>query len=536
MAKKQKEKTPKPIHATVRAKTDTLLGIDRLLETHETWLAWSIVSAYFIIMTFLTLRYHTTGGFGVETDFYAELAHQARLLLRGDFSVLNYGPKGPMYSFILAGAYLPVREYFTAGLLINLISSFVFLIALFYLVKRVFNRITAFAVILAVACNATFQSNTYQAGSDMPFMALSMLSMYFLFTRDTRTSLILSAVFGLCAFLTRYNGTFVATGTMLYLAFTGGSLTQRLKRMGIWLGVFILLGLPWFMPNTIVRGNPVYNSNYLNVAIEFYGIGQEGFSTETWYDELPDRFQSMGDVILHDPVHFSAHFISNIVTHFLLDIQKLIGIRLGIFIVLGGLLLFTLKPDRTMLLYFAFGVFYFMILALVFYNERFSMFLVAMYLPAATWPFTEKKLTRRLGRLWAVPVMVIFVLIASYGYTSALTTYRGIKPTPLMLDLKAVGKALDRIEPDKTQTLVARKPNTAHYAGLAPLMFPEDAKTVDQLVAYCREHNARYVLYSPVEYQFRPNLRILYNSEFTHPEVEMLTHGASSVIYRIKGL
>ena len=59
-----------------------------------------------------------------------------------------------------------------------------------------------------------------------------------------------------------------------------------------------------------------------------------------------------------------------------------------VFVILGMLLLTVIRPVKGRLLYFAFGFFYFLILALVFYNSRFSLFLLAMYIPLAVWPFT----------------------------------------------------------------------------------------------------------------------------------------------------
>ncbi|MFC1490178.1 glycosyltransferase family 39 protein [Candidatus Latescibacterota bacterium] len=536
MGKKQTAATSQKLPG-IRKNHDFLSYLDSVLEKHETWLSWSIVSAFFLVMSFLTLRYHTTGGFGVETDFYAELAYQAQLLLRGDFSPMNYGAKGPVYSLILAGVSLVVRDLFVSGLLINLISGFTFLIVLFYLVKQIFNRITAFVVILAVAFNFSFQSYIYQAGSDLPFMALSILSIFFLYRSEKRKYLVLSAVFGLFAFLTRYNGAFIAFGSMLYLAFSGGTAKERLKRIGLWTAVYICLGLPWFIPNYIVRGNPVYNSNYINVMIDFYGIGKEGFSVETWYDRLPDKFNSLGDVILYDPVHFITHLSANIITHFLLDIQKLIGLGLGIFTVLGIPMLFIVKPSRKMLLYFSFGIFYFLILTLVFYNARFSLFLITLYLPLAVWPFTEKKVSKYLRKFSGVPVILIFTMTLYSGYTSSKVTVYDIKNVnPLLEELKIIGENLDKIEVDKSQKILARKPNTAHYAGLTPIMFPEDVDTVEKLIDYCNEIKARYILYSATEYEIRPKMRILYDKNYEHPGLERVFYNRAGFVYRVRGI
>ena len=541
MAKRQQKKKRKKnivvISGTTDKKQDFISKISGFAERISPWLPWAIALIYFILMGFLTFRYHRVGGFGVETDFYAELAHQTQKLLNGQFSLLYYGNKGPVYSLILAGVYLFVHEYFYAGLLINLISSFVFLIVLYYLVKNVFNKITSLIVTFAVIFNYTFQSYTYQAGSDMPFMAMCVLSIYFLFRSPKTSNLVFSAIFGLLAFLTRYNGAFIVIGSILYLAVIGDSLSNRIKRIGLWVAVFIVVGLPWFIPNYIARGNPIYNYNYYNIMIEFYGIGQEGFSIESWYKNLPEKFTGFGDVIFYDPAYFIKHLAVNVVKHFWLDIQRLIDLRLGIFVILGSIMLFFVKPDRRKLVYFSFGIFYFLILTLVFYNERFSMYLVSVYIPMAVWPFTEKKILAPLKKLSIIPVLVIVILIATYGYTSTKKViHEIINPPAILAEFKEMGKALDSIEPNKSQNIIARKPHVAHYAGLNPIMFPEDATTVEKLVNYCSENGIRYVLYSAVEYNMRPRMRMLFDMNIEHQGLEKIIVRQSSIIYRVSGI
>ncbi len=236
--------------------TDILTRFDTMIGSWEPWLAWLIAGLYTAVMAFLTFRYHKIGGFGVETDFYAELAQQAKLLLSGQFSPHNYGLKGPVYSLFLAGFYLIVRDMFTAGLLINLASAYLFLVLIYFTVRQVFNRLTALFTILAIAANYSFQSYTYQAGSDMLFIALGAASMYVLFRSDGRSwkMTALSAVLGLMTFLTRYNGAFIIMGTAVFFLLSDRPVKEWARQFGIWIGVFIAAGLPWFIPNYITRG------------------------------------------------------------------------------------------------------------------------------------------------------------------------------------------------------------------------------------------------------------------------------------------
>jgi len=506
------------------------------LGSFGTWIPAVIALVYFAVMSYLTFRYHDIGGLGVETDFYVELVPQAKKLLAGAFSPHNYGAKGPVYSVFLAVFTLVFRDWFRAGLVLNIVSGTVFLFVAFRLFERVFNRVTAVLATFAVATNYVFLSYTYQAGSDLPFMALSALSIFFLFGSGGRRDLALSAVFGLLAFLTRYNGAFVVMGTVLYLALgTAGGGRDRLKRIGLWLAVFLAAGLPWFIPNWLATGNPVHNDNYMNVMLEFYGSGKDGVSYENWTDALPKEFTGLGDIVLYDPVYFAQRLLRNAAGHFLSDMKMLVGRGTGVFVVIGMLLFPFAGTGRKRPFFLAFGLFYFLILTLVFYNVRFSLFLLAVYLPFAVWPFISERLVKRLGNLTLVPLAAVALLTAVTAVTSTGAVYREIRDAPDYLrDLRDLGLALDSAEPDKTKTIIGRKPHVAYFAGLDARMFPQDIHSVPELTAWCRENGIDYILYSGIEAGARPHVRDLLNVGADHPGLEKVYHNRFGVIYRVK--
>ena len=500
----------------------------KALKKIEPWLPWTVAGVVLAVISYLAFRYHTVGGLGVETDFYAELYPPAKELLDGRFSPLNYSAKGPVYSILLAGVYLIVRDFFTAGLVLNLACGAAFLVVLYFLVKTVFNTLTAAITLFAAALNYLFLSHVYQVGSDVPFMLLCALSMYFLFRDRGKGDLALSAVFGLLAFLTRYNGAFLVMGAFVYSALTGDSLRERCKRIGLWMAVFAVAGLPWFIPNWIVTGSPVKNDNYVNVMMDFYG----GADYEKWTDALPKQFTGMADLFLYDPAYFILHYAKNVALHFSRDMRELAGMGVGIFVILGMLLLTVIRPVKRNLLYLAFGVFYFLILALVFYNPRFSLFLLAVHLPFAVWPFTLKIRSEYLR--WGSRLMLAacVVMICSSAPASIGKVNREIRNSPEFL--RDLGRALGSVEPDKTQKIIARKPHTAYYAGLQPIMFPNEPRTIDGLVTYCRAHGIRYILYSVIEAQARPNLMDLENIGEKHPGLAEVCHNRFGVIYRLE--
>ena len=504
------------------------------VERYAPWFPWVLALLYFVVMSYFTFRYHRIGLEGVETDFYVELVPQAKKLLAGDFSPLNYGTKGPVYSILLSVMYLIMRDYFYAGLLINLLSAAVFLVVVYFLINKVFNVYTAIIAAFAIAFNYVFQSYTYQAGSDMPFMAMCALSMYFLFKNTGRRDIVFSSLFGLLAFLTRYNGIFIVLGSVVYLTVIGGSWKERLKCAGLWIGVFVLAGLLWFVPNWLATGNPVHNDNYINVMLEFYAIGKGTGSYEKWLDVLPEEFTSLGEIFFYDPVYFIKRIAHNSLTHFLADMTELLGLKLGIFVVPGLILLWFLKADRKKLVYLSFGVFYFLILTLIFYNARFSLYLMVFYIPLAVWPLTGQKIENFIGRLSWVPRAALILVILSYSYLTPKAVLTEIKDSPpFLIYLKELGIALGKTEPDKSKKIIGRKPHVAYFSGLEASMFPEKPKTVGELVEFCHEYNIDYILYSGVEEFFRPDVKILLNVGQKNPGLEMVYYNKFGVIYRV---
>ncbi|MFA6471859.1 MAG: glycosyltransferase family 39 protein [Candidatus Latescibacterota bacterium] len=508
-------------------------GLTRAFDKIDPWFPWIVGAVYFLIMAWLTFRYHTVGGLGVETDFYAELYPGAKQLLAGHFSPLNYGAKGPVYSFLLAGIYLIVRDYFTAGLLLNLLSAALFLPILYLLVKNVFNRLTAVITLFAVMFNAMFLNYTYQAGSDIPFMLICALSMFYLFRGRGKADFVLSAVFALLAFLTRYNGAFIILGAAVFFAWSEGALAARLKKFGLWLAIFIAAGLPWFISNAVVTGSPMHNDNYVNVMMDYYGMGKPGVTYENWTDALPKQFTGIGDIILYNPVYFAKHTISNMAGHFLNDMKELITWKLGVFVITGSILfLLLIRPFKCQAKYFVFGVFYFLILAIVFYNARFSLFLLALYIPAAIWPFTvpiSPVYFRWFSRLMlAGLVLVVF----SSAATNVPRLYNEIQESPTFL--KELGQTLGTLESDKSQKIIARKPHVAYYAGLNPMMFPEKPRNIEELVQFCHEQHVRYILYSVIEAHFRPNLNSLISIDDSYPGLHEVFRCDYGMIFRVE--
>ncbi len=54
-------------------KQSSYTGIKETVGKYISWFPWAFALVYFIVMTYLTLKYHTIGGLEFETDFYADI-------------------------------------------------------------------------------------------------------------------------------------------------------------------------------------------------------------------------------------------------------------------------------------------------------------------------------------------------------------------------------------------------------------------------------------------------------------------------------
>jgi hypothetical protein len=370
---------------------------------------------------------------------------------------------------------------------------------------------------------------TYQVGSDMPFLMFCALALFFLFRDDGRADIVFSGFFALCAFLTRYNGVFLVGGALLYYLTKPESFKSRLIDIGAWCGIFLLAGLPWFVINTYATGNPVFNTNYENVMLEFYGRGS--VSDGLWRQSLPKEFTSLGDIFLYDPVYFIGHWAENLLMNFIADMDVLLGWHFGVFVVVGIPLLYTTAMKRRRVLFYIFALFYMMILALVFYNPRFSLLLVIFYVPLAAYPLTEGRLLKWLGKARWAPFALMIALMIPFVTLDVRAVADEIQRAPVFL--KTLGEQLKKKSMLTNATVLARTPHIAYYAGMKPRVFPGHISTVQGLVAWCIDENIDYIAYSIVEQHNRPELDELMSVDREFNFLERVVVDPHGVIYRI---
>jgi hypothetical protein len=343
-------------------------------------------------------------------------------------------------------------------------------------------------------------------------------------------------MFGL-AYLTRYNGIFALAGVPAAVLLAdphGHSWKERARTAGVFAGAFLLTIAPWGVYALIEKGSFFYNRNYLNIAYEMFGRGKVGWDAY-WYGAA-NQYQSLTQVILADPGAFVSTVGGNLFDHLSGDLGKLVGWPTGVLAVIGTPLLLRERPDRRLLTLLLIGASFFALLLLVFYGERFSLYLLPLYVVLAlrtlTWPALAA------WRLWGTVqiggVAAIVLVLWQFAESKA---YNGEQIDSGPAEVVQVGRWFEANQPlPKTGTIVvARKPHIAYYLGMTLEMFPP-VTTQEELFEALRRVNASYLYYSPMEAGLRPQFQYLLDPARAPSGLRPLVSTAvpPAVLYRVE--
>ncbi|HET9950629.1 MAG TPA: glycosyltransferase family 39 protein [Candidatus Eisenbacteria bacterium] len=536
--------TPRPAKRTPRGRPAPSAGAHHAGAHHAgstrwtRWVAYSLVALYGLYWLVTAFSRHTIGNFAVETDFYWKYGPAARDLLRGVVSIENYDSKGWGYPLVVAAVSFLGFDIFRAGQIVALLSAVGAAWILYRLHRSLFGPVHALASLALVLANLVFIQNTYEVGTDMFFLAVSLASVALLLRSKSPSlrSLLASGLLGGFAFSTRYNGLFLLPGALLlFLAFQvpAGPMRDRARRAALWSAAFLLGALPWLVVNAIQTGNPLTNSNYVNVGYAVYG---EGNWEKFFYGGR--TMHSLADVVLNDPRRFAGTMVANFFDHIRRDLTDLLPIAAGVLAAAGAFLMWRDRPERRVVGYFAFGALSFLTLVPVFYGARFSLSILPFYAALAAWPVVSPTLGRPLGALERVfPLrtflfLLLLIPLAAASYGRAVDPRWGESVSAGPHDLEpaiAFLRAAPRAEGDG---LMARKPHAAFIPGFRFVPMPEFAG-LDSLHAIATRERARYVLVSSAEVAFRPGIRPLAEATAPLPGFERVHESYGALVYEV---
>ncbi|HEU4724233.1 MAG TPA: glycosyltransferase family 39 protein [Candidatus Eisenbacteria bacterium] len=472
------------------------------------FVGYAAIAFYGIYWAYTVFTKHTIGNYGVETDFYWKYGPAAKDLLRGVISIENYDSKGWGFPLVVAAVSLLGLDVFRAGQIITLLSAVGTALIVFRLHRSLFGPVHALASVALLFTNLTFVQNTYEVGTDLFSIAVSLVSIALLLRSKSPgwRSIVASGVIGGYAFATRYNALFLLPGALLlFLVFRvpDGGAAKRLRRAGVWTASFLAGALPWLVVNAMKTGNPLTNSNYVNVGYTVYG---EGNWEKFFYGER--NVHSLPDVILLDPMRFIGTMIRNFGDHLFRDGTELMPAMLGILVLLGAVLLWRDKAERRVVAYFVFGALWFLTMVPVFYGARFSLAVLSFYMALAAWPLVSPTLGKPLQglertfpvRAFAFLLLLIPAGVGTYNRVEDTTWKESVTAGPY--DLLEAVDFLRTAPRNEGEGLMARKPHAAFMAGMRFVPMPE-FDTPESLHATAERERARFILISAAEVRYR---------------------------------
>ncbi|MCH6573821.1 MAG: glycosyltransferase family 39 protein [Bacteroidetes bacterium] len=542
MPKKKSKKTSNNKLQTKKSKVSLEESLNKFFQYR--YLGLVIAVLYFVTLLIVSLLYHKVGDYGIETDFFWGYVPNAKSFINGDLQIDPF--RGPLYPMVLGLVNLIISNYFYSGIIIGVLSASILIFLTFELVKRIFSPAVSFFVSLLLASNPIFVQYTYSAGTDMMFNVLAAATLFFFF-KDKKLNyknLLIAAVLGGLSYLTRYNGVFLLgfVFIILFVNYWNNHWLQRLKSSTVFVAIFILTFTPWGIYCLSKKGSFFYNENYKNIAYELYGKGKISWD-QFWFNES-SSFTSLFDVIGRDPFLFISTTIGNIGEHFLLAMERLMGMELlmgwivGVFVILGLILVLISNPFKNWKSretgYYLSNLFFFALLTLVFYSERFSIFLISFYSVIAIQPlFIEKfNINKRIPLKFSY-LLVISLIVVNLAKSISFNSAR-INSGPQELLVLQDWYDENIPESERGNKIAARKAHVAYYLGMDFVLLPM-ANSYEELIEKLRQNNVDYLYFSPIEAAMRREFQSLLNPKSSHPGLKVVVYfnNPPAVLYRI---
>jgi hypothetical protein len=497
-----------------------------------------IAAIYFVIILIVSLLYHKVGDYGVETDFFWNYVPEAKSFINGILVIDQF--RGPLYPIILGPLNIIFNDYFFTGILIGISSAAVVIFLTYELIRKLFSPLTAFIVVLLLGANPIFVQYSYSAGTDMIFNALATATLFYLFKEKKLNyqNLIITSVLAGLSYLTRYNGVFLLgfVFIMLFVNYWNIGWLKRLKASVIFVLVFLLTFTPWGIYCLIKKGSFFYNENFKNIAYEIYGKGTIAWD-QFWF-EHSSSYTTLFDVIAMNPLKFLTTVIGNIVENFWSDMTGLMGLYVGVFTILGLILLLLKKPflnwKSRITGYYISNIFFFALLLLIFYSNRFSLFLIPFYAVLALQPFFSekfilyKKIPIGVGYTIAT-IMIVITLSKSISFNSSR-----INSGPKDL-IELQDWYYKNVPPEKRgKKLAARKPHAAYHLGMQFYLLPM-AHSYSEILDQLKKDNVDYLYLNPTETGLRREYQPLLNpeKELQGLKTEIRIKNPSSILYKV---
>ena len=471
-------------------------------------------------------RQHPFGTYATETDFYHFFAPDAERLAAGQFPVNTYQGPGYPATLALLGKLTGLGgDLFTVGKWLSVVCA----VLCGWLVFRLFAQLFSFwmgvgAQLLSVA-SGEFPQFSISATTDVFFLTLCLATLVVFTNGKLSVTWRVSGAAMLTglSYLTRYNGLFLLAACLLGLVLLnmfGLTWRERGRQTVLFVGLFILVASPWFYYNAKHRGSPLYNTNYLNIATEFYPELVKGEVNQDATRALETRFQSFGDVLRYDPLTLLKRYPVN-----LWESMRNLGgtslMHLAVaWLALGGLVLLLALEwrNKAVLMLLSAGLLYLLLMALNHWETRYYFFVLTLCTGLAVY------FVVRLFELVQVPgwlrpayqnafallpvalVAALFVVTARAG-RKEVRDFLDSHPSEVIA-VQSYLQSVGECNAAAHKRIVARKPHLAYLCRGEWIFFPQ-VKTPEDLRLWLAQNPVDYLLISEREMKERKGLRQL---------------------------
>jgi len=463
---------------------------------------------------------HPTPLYSTETDLVGDYIPAARALLSGRLSPELYATKGIGYPLLLAGfVRLVPGDAFLAAKLLNWSAAVAAAWGCFALFGQFQGARAGLLVLVGLVLNPTFLRSAIEAGTDVPAMALAVLSTYLLVGGRSSRAVAISGFLAGLALITRYNYLFLPVAGLLVLSAS----SERRRWVGWYAAGCMLPFGTWLLINAALTGSPFTNTNYLNIAYAIYGNRTDW---EQFAVRVAARFHSVLDVFRFNPPHALTRLVLNLVTFWWRDVADLLPLWFGVLAPIGMLWRWPgARGWRALGLHFVLG---YGVLCAAFHAPRFELYLVPFYLAGVVSMFLGRPRglsgsgTQGVRTAWVgfIPLVGLLVLFAGSAARGMGAVREALAQAPE--ETRQAGLLLRGLGPAEA-SVMARKPHASYFAGMKFVPMPATG-SLSELVAAGRATGSSYLFISPIEVRLRPECGVLAGSGLDLPGLRQLGH------------
>jgi hypothetical protein len=514
------------------------------------WLEWvgspafqrvvriGVPAAYVVVLAVLGLTLHHSGDGETESDFFSGFGPQARAILSGEMTADPY--RGPVYPMFVALFHLILRNFgcniFQSAILLSVLASGLALYFAQRLTERLFSRGVSYGVLVLLMASPVFVRYSYTAGTDMLFTAMVLASLYAFFRteRGTWRSVVGLGVLLGVMYLTRYNAVAIVGGVLIGIVLFNLwnlSWSKRLFAALAVAAVVFVVFLPYGIFTSARYDAFFYNKNYLNVA---YGMYTVGARTNEFMAEHGDQLNGLWDVVMFDPARFAANAWKHLAIHLEMTMRGVILRPASVLMILGVLVWWLRRPTRRQWSYYVIGLVYMMLMALVFFAQRFYLPVLPLFFAIGINGISVAS-ARYLGKRFASGVTAaVMIVVVAFSAISCFR-YNQLFIHGSLRELCEVGRLVAESVPPELREgrrVAARKPHFGFWAGMETVPLPL-VSSYEELLQTLHERKVDYLYFSYIAARMHGAVANLIDPTSSHKGLTAIYYSPVGVLYAV---